>query len=525
MTSGEADKLLARVSAGYPVIWVQTSEESRADGMLRHVFDEMLRRFPIGDRRAKRVVHWSESVGWEETWGKGSGRRKADSQVAKDKAAGVGLASALRNALSAPTGLLLVLRDPRLDDFLARDTGEYQRLIRDCCRAFPGDMKTLVIVAPTLALNAYLEREVSVLRLPLPLHDELEEMIQELVEANKVTDASKDQVEDAAEAARGLTTTEARNIVSLSLATQGGLDPVMIGKAKAEALQARSPALSVKHPSGRSEFRGHEALQEWWIARGALFTHAARERGMSPPRGVVLLGPSGTGKTLAARHIALAWGLPLIDFDVGAVLGGTVGASEQGMRTALEVAEAMAPCVLLIDEINHKLGGVQGSLAGLDSGVKADIFGTLLSWMQDKVAPVFVVATANTLDGLPPALLRKGRFDEIFFVDLPTVAECLDVLQTHMTMRGLPWDRLGEDQQRILAKAMVGFSQAEIEQVTEEAAIAAYVRDEGLPVADDYYAAVANTKPLSVVKADETKALREWAKARVRMASVRSDGI
>jgi len=270
------------------------------------------------------------------------------------------------------------------------------------------------------------------------------------------------------------------------------------------------------YPTDRSmaEVGGLDQLKDWLERRGRAFGAGARQFGLDAPKGVLLLGVQGCGKSLTAKAIAAAWQFPLLRFDLGKVFGGIVGQSEGNIRTALQVAQALAPCVLWIDEIEKGLAGM-GSSDQTDGGTTARVVGTLLTWMQEKREPVFVVATANRIDMLPPELLRKGRFDEIFFVDLPTQSVRREILSIHLHRKNR--EPQGYDVEA-LARSSAGFSGAELEEAVREGLFDAYA--EGRELRTEHIArALEKTYPLSRTMADQIEGLRKWAKVRARLAS------
>jgi SpoVK/Ycf46/Vps4 family AAA+-type ATPase len=259
---------------------------------------------------------------------------------------------------------------------------------------------------------------------------------------------------------------------------------------------------------------GLELLKGWLSRRGAAFSEAARKFGLPEPKGLLLLGVQGCGKSLTAKAIAASWRLPLLRLDMGRIFSGLVGSSEENLRRAIRTAESVAPVVLWVDEIEKGLSGLASS-GSSDGGVTARVFGTFLTWLQEKTAPCFVVATANRIELLPPELLRKGRFDEIFFVDLPAAPERQEILRIHVARRRR--DPAGFDLPA-LAHASVGFSGAELEQAVVSALHEAFA--EGGELSQRHLErAIAESLPLSVTMAEEIGELRRWASTRTRPAS------
>lgn len=263
---------------------------------------------------------------------------------------------------------------------------------------------------------------------------------------------------------------------------------------------------------------GMDNLKSWLEKRRLAYDFKAQLWHLSEPKGVLLLGVPGCGKSLTAKCISSYWNMPLLRLDIGKVFHGIVGSSEENIRRAIMTAEAIAPCVLWIDEIEKGLSGVQSSGVS-DGGTTSRIFSTILTWMQEKTRPVFVVATANNISLIPPELLRKGRFDEIFFVDLPTDAERKTIFGIHLKKRGQNPDDLAIDR---LAKETNGFNGAEIEECVKEAMFSAYVENSDEPqlMIKHLLDAIASTVPLSTTMKEQISALRQWASTRAKNASV-----
>jgi SpoVK/Ycf46/Vps4 family AAA+-type ATPase len=259
---------------------------------------------------------------------------------------------------------------------------------------------------------------------------------------------------------------------------------------------------------------GLEVLKEWLRKRVRAFGDEARAFGLPEPRGLLLVGVQGCGKSLVARAVASAWRMPLLRLDVGRLFASLVGSSEENLRNAIKVAENVAPVVLWVDEIEKGLSGSQSS-GFSDGGVSARVFVTLLTWLQEKTAPAFVVATANRIEQLPPELLRKGRFDEIFFIDLPALPERREIFAIHLAKRGRDPARFDLES---LARRAEGFSGAEIEQAVVSGLYDAFA--EGGQLEQRHVErAVSESLPLSTTMREEIGRVREWARARTRPAS------
>ena len=312
---------------------------------------------------------------------------------------------------------------------------------------------------------------------------------------------------------------EARLAFSKAVATKGRLTSAEIEFVieEKERIIRQSGVLEYFHPrTDWDDVGGLDELKHWLKNRGRAFTSQAKAFGLEPPRGALLLGVPGCGKSLTAKAVAGLWRFPLLRFDLGRVFGGIVGESEANMRKALQVAQAISPCILWIDEIEKGMAGSQGS-GSLDSGVTARVMGTFLTWMQEKEEPVFVLATSNNIDQLPPEMLRKGRFDEIFFVDLPGANTRSEILDIHLKKKGRH-DEAETFNLNHLAEASVGYSGAELEEAVKDALFRAF--DAGREIEEqDILRALEATYPLSKTMRENIEGMRKWAKYRARLAS------
>jgi SpoVK/Ycf46/Vps4 family AAA+-type ATPase len=389
---------------------------------------------------------------------------------------------------------------------------------------------TLIIVAPGLQLPADLEKEVSVLSLPLPEKAEIEAVLNDIVAANAaniVVDLSPGERERLLQAAQGLTLGEAENAFARAIASDRRLDSDDIALVLDEKRQTikKSGLLEFIDPAGSMEdIGGLENLKSWLNKRNESWLPEASEWSIPAPKGVLITGVPGCGKSLTAKCMSTLWGLPLLRMDVGRVFSGLVGSSEQNMRNVLKLAEAVAPSILWIDEIEKGFG----SSSSGDSGTSQRVFGTFLTWMQEKTKPVFVIATANKIDSLPPEFLRKGRFDEIFFVDLPTPKELEEIWRLQLQLRLTESSRatgaltLSGGLYSRLAAASNGFSGAEVAEAVVSACFDAY--SQRRPVEEgDLFRSIRNTTPLSKTQEEQIRQIREWAGARAVAATSRED--
>lgn len=398
--------------------------------------------------------------------------------------------------------------------FLREDHHPLLRWLREIARLPASPRKLVVLSTPLPGLPLELRKEIPTIELELPGVEDLRVVLQDAASALGVQASADEALLDAA---RGLTVMEARLAFGKAAAELGRLDhgAVPLVAQEKERVIKQSEVLEYYPTDARmTDVGGLGQLKEWLERRGRAFGAGARDFGLDSPKGVLLLGVQGCGKSLLAKAVAATWQFPLLRFDIGKVFGGIVGQSEGNIRTALQVAQALAPCVLWIDEIEKGVAGL-GSSDQTDGGTTARVVGTLLTWMQEKRDPVFVVATANRIDMLPPELLRKGRFDEIFFVDLPTRVVREEILAIHIKKkRREPKDfDLGT-----LAAQSVGFSGAELEEAVREGLYDAFA--EGRELRTEHIArALDKTFPLSRTMREQIESLRKWAKVRARLAA------
>jgi SpoVK/Ycf46/Vps4 family AAA+-type ATPase len=400
------------------------------------------------------------------------------------------------------------------------DTIVLIRKLRDMVQPLKESAKTIVLLSPVLRYPIELEKDVAVLDCSLPTREELAGALDRIVRSVRergdvhidLDDVSRERV---LKAAQGLTASEAENVFARSLVETRRFDlGVIIAEKKqlirkSQVLEYFDAVEDMAYVGGMAELKG------WLRKRGLAFTERARRFGLPEPRGLLLLGVQGGGKSLIAKSVSGLWKLPLLRLDMGKVFSEMVGSSEQNIRSALRLAESVAPCVLWLDELEKGISGV-GSSNRSDAGTAARVFGSFLVWMQEKTAPVFVIATSNDISSLPPELLRKGRFDEIFFVDLPDQDERREILSIHLARRHR--DPLRFDLDRLAAETD-GFSGAEIEQAIISALYDAFEADRELTDAD-LWQNVRQTIPLSQTMKEQITALRNWARTHARSASV-----
>ena len=376
----------------------------------------------------------------------------------------------------------------------------------------------VIILSAVYKLPVELEKYVTVLNIPLPDRFDMEKTLG-VVERQCKINLSMEMRNRMVDAALGMTSMEADLAFCLAAVKDdlGHNAPYTVSSEKEQIIKKSGILDYFPKNENLKDVGGMEILKDWLFKRQKAYEKKARDFGLQEPKGLLLLGVPGCGKSLTAKSIASFWNMPLLRLDIGKVYQGLVGSSEDNIRKAIATAEAVAPCVLWIDEIEKGLNGVQSS-GSTDGGVTSRIFSTILTWMQEKTSPVFVVATANNINLLPPELLRKGRFDEIFFVDLPTAKERENIFSIHLQKKG---QNPSQYPMGMLGKKTEGFNGAEIEECIKEAMFAAYVQnpDEPKLEAAHIIEAIEKTVPLSTTMKEQITNLREWAKTRAKNAS------
>jgi len=418
--------------------------------------------------------------------------------------------------------------DPERRVYVMRDLHKWLgdavvlRMVRTLAKVLQNEPKetarSMVILTPSGDVPPELAGHATVIDYPLPDRSEIATLLDDLLSqlpAPARDAAAPNGTRDAAiDAAVGLSAEEAANCYARSMVTARKIDPALVSGEKRRVI-ARERVLTWHDPDerGMAAIGGLDLLKGWLTARKAGFTAKARAFGLPAPKGMLLVGIPGTGKSLTAKCIATAWGMPLLRLDMGALRSKYVGESEGNIRKALQVAEAVAPCVLWLDEIEKALAGASGP-AG-DGGVAADALGAVLSWMQDRAGSVFVVATANDVRALPPELLRKGRFDELWWIDLPTDVERREIIKASMAQYKRQDVRI--DVAR-LSSATAGFTGSEISALVPDALFAAFEANREITT-EDLLQAAGTVSPLSKTAAERIQGLRDWAKGRARPAS------
>ena len=551
------DRLKVLINSSTPIVVMETSEETHAIAMVRaacaelnmstfewSIADGLLRSGantpPEGQKnslqaRIDQATSWTQSHSQPRTALSPGGpeatrlaRAMATSIGADTSAAAASAiyntrepAQALANMESMTVEAVFILKDfhRHMDDPVV------VRRLRDVGQKFATNRRTVIITAPEIAVPAELTTLVEYFDLPLPDRERLHEIIHDTFTRLSKTYTLKLQLDAAGVDAmsanlRGLTEEEADRAISQALVTRYALCPESVTdvlEAKKQLLRHSGMLEFIEASDNMAAVGGLENLKHWLGQRRGAWEDAAREFGLEPPRGMIILGVQGCGKSLCARAVAGEWKLPLVKFDTSAVYDKYIGETEKRIRKVFQVAEGLAPCVLWIDELEKVFAGSGPDSASADAGVSSRLLASFLSWMQDRKAPVFVAATCNNVTVLPPELIRKGRFDELFFVDLPNQTERKQIFAIQLAKRKRnPADF---DLEKVAAAAQ-GYSGAEIDAAVQGGLYAAYSERKPLST-QSLLDALAQTVPLSTTRAEEIATLRAWACTRAVPASAR----
>jgi AAA+ superfamily predicted ATPase len=383
---------------------------------------------------------------------------------------------------------------------------QIKRKLRSVNQRLKFTKKSIIVTSLSSKIPDELKDEAVILEFPLPIATDLEEVLGRITQTPGVkinlTGLGREKL---LQAALGLTTSQAQRVFAKAVVTDGVLDDrgiAMVTEEKKQIIRESEALEFFAVTETPDDVGGLGVLKEWLRLRERSFTQEAKDYGLPSPKGIALIGIPGTGKSLTAKMIGGLWRLPLLRLDVGSLFGSLVGESEERARRALHLAETVAPCILWIDEMEKALAH-----GGLDSGTSTRVFGTILTWMQEKTSPVFVVATANDISSLPPELLRRGRFDEIFFLDLPTDEERTEIFSVHLKKRRrIPMDfDLAQ-----LAQNSEGYVGAEIEQAIIDAMYIGFNDKRREFTTQDIINALKRQVPLSVSSRETIESLRNW---------------
>src|SRR6202790_1364960 len=560
MTDG-LDRLKVLINSSTPIVVMETSEEMHAVNMVRtacselnmatfewSIADGLLRsgsNTPAEGNKGSLQARIDQNSIWAQAK---SSQAQTKTALSPGSTEGEKLPRAIRSSgggdgeAAATAGSIYNTREPvqalaNMESmtveavFILKDFHRHMddpvvgRRLRDVGQKFSTNRRIVVITAPEIAVPAELTTLVEYFDLPLPDRERLHELIHDTFTRLSKTYTLKLQLDSAGVDAmstnlRGLTEEEAERAISQALVTRYALcleSVTDVLDAKKQLLRHSGMLEFIEASDNMAAVGGLENLKHWLGQRRGAWEDAAREFGLEPPRGMIVLGVQGCGKSLCARAVAGEWKLPLGKFDTSAVHEKNIGEAEKRIRKVFQVAEGLAPCVLWIDELEKVFAGSGPDSASADAGVSSRLLASFLSWMQDRKAAVFVAATCNNVTVLPPELIRKGRFDELFFVDLPNQAESKQIFSIQLAKRKR---NAAEFDLEKIAAAAKGYSGAEIDAAVQGALYAAY--SEKKPLATQFLLdALAQTVPLSITRAEEIGELREWARTRAVPASAR----
>ncbi|MEG4010906.1 MULTISPECIES: AAA family ATPase [unclassified Microcoleus] len=501
--AGLVKRLDLMIRARYSLLYIVGAEEEPVEAVIAQVALQVT--------PARRVLFWDIVRGWED-----NGSAKGSVMAALDR---IG-----KTAVEEYT--IFVLRDlhPILRAPYTEKNAPVVRELRNLTRELKRSKKTIVLTSHALELPEELKEEATVIDFPLPNIQEIDSLISRIVEKPEQLQVSGLAKEQLVKACQGLSRARIGRVLAKALAAKQQINESDIDGVLEEKQQAIRKTGILEFFNSRESLKsvgGLENLKQWVKMRQDAFTDEARRYGIPNPKGVLLVGIQGTGKSLSAKTIAAEWRLPLLRLDTGRLFGGVVGESESRVRQMIQLAEAIAPCVLWIDEIDKAFGNIISGGDG-DSGTSRRVFGSWITWMQEKTSPVFIVATANNVRILPAELLRKGRFDEIFFLNLPSESERQDIFKVHL--QRLRPTRLRDFDLEILAKSAKNFSGAEIEQVVIDGlyrAFGTFVNGQRRDLTtEDVLRSIEDTVPLAAIARSQIEDLKRWAaEAGARTAS------
>jgi len=475
------------IMAGYPLLYVETHEEYRAIGCLLKEFTNTREKYHF---YTFDCVDGIASV------------KLTDGKVVSAKIQSDVPLSELKEAFEwiekANPNSILILKDTH--HYIEKPT--VTRKIRNLTPIFKAAGKALICMSPVVKIPPEIEKEITVIPFKLPTKEDLKIILRTVCEAGEVKYPESDEL--LLDSALGMTSFEAENSFAVSLIeTRGKFDPKIIQKEKAAIVRKTGLLEIVEQTYTMADIGGNDNLKAWITGKGKCFTEGARRFGILPPKGALFVGPPGTGKSLSAKAISAALNRPLLRLDLGRVYGQYVGESESNLRKVFTQVEGVAPCVLMIDELEKALGGAEDG-----HEVRKSIFGNLLTWMNDKTADIFIVATANDCKSIPPAMLRSGRFDKIFYVDFPDKKSRKEIFNIHIKKIGRKPANLINDE---LLAATEGFTGAEIEVLLQESLTTAFTEGSELQT-NHILASIGSITPTRKMMGGKVQEGLEWAK-------------
>ncbi len=483
------------IRSNHSLINVVTYEETR--------FINMMAESPLF--KDKNIIQWDLANGFKAIQGDISHFKKQDRP---DPLA------CLREIERVKVGSIFILRDFH---FHYRES-IVVRALRNLHYELQFTKKTIILLTPASTLPLELREDVLQIELPLPTYEEIEKHLDAIIASTSQHRPPTQQLkEKLVESTLGLSLENIKTLFSQVIITHNVIDERAIEivlQEKRNIIKKGEILEFFPVRESLNDIGGLENLKKWLRKRSKVFTRKAKDYGLPSPKGILIIGIQGTGKSLTAKATAGLWKLPLLRMDLGKVFGSLLGESEENLRNSIRLAETISPCILWVDELEKAFAGSTGS-AG-DSGTSARILGTFLTWMQEKTKPVFIIATGNDIALLPPELMRKGRFDEIFFVDLPSQTEREAIFKVHLE-KVRPVIR--QFDLTALATATEGYSGAEIEQIIYDAMFTAFDDNQREFTADDILASIKEIIPISKFMRERIEGLRQWAVSRTRKAN------
>jgi ATP-dependent 26S proteasome regulatory subunit len=492
-SKGEIEDL---IKARYSLIWITSPEETRVEESLRKLCVE----------REMRLEVWSITEGFK-TIANGQGTRDVKDPM-----------KAIDHVMRAEGRALFVLRD--FHPFLKEPA--VVRRLRDAATELRKTKKSLIILSPITKIAPELEKSVSaVVDWELPNRAEIEGAARKVLPnlptaTQQVIESDPTFMERVVEGALGLTLIEAENVFAKSAVRTHTFDLETILEEKKQIIRKSGLLEYYEHREEFSDVGGMEILKDWLVKRRNAFSSRARDFGLPLPKGILLIGVPGTGKSLTAKAVGALWQMPLLRLDVGKIFGGLVGSSEENIRSVIKTSEAIAPAILWIDELEKGFSGTASS-GQTDGGTTSRVFASFITWLQEKTTPVFVIATANNVQQLPPELLRKGRFDEIFFCDLPDREDRRAIMDIHLRKKKRDPGQFDMDK---IVEATMDYSGAELEQAVIASLYDAFDTGNDLTT-DGLLNTLRDIVPLAITMREQIEAMREWARTRARMAASR----
>ncbi len=495
-SKGEIEDL---IKARYSLIWITSPEEGRVEDSLRRLCVE----------REMRLEVWSITEGFR-TVANGQGTRDVKDPM-----------KAVDHVLRSEGRALFVLRD--FHPFLKEPA--VVRKLRDAATELRKTKKSLVILSAISKIPPELEKSISaIIDWELPNRQEIEQAARKVLPnlpaaTQQVIESDPTFMERVVEGALGLTLVEAENVFAKSAVRTHTFDLETILEEKKQIIRKSGLLEYYEHREEFSDVGGMDILKDWLVKRRNAFSSRARDFGLPLPKGILLIGVPGTGKSLTAKAVGALWQMPLLRLDVGKIFGGLVGSSEENIRTVIKTSEAIAPAILWIDELEKGFSGTASS-GQTDGGTTSRVFASFITWLQEKTTPVFVIATANNVHQLPPELLRKGRFDEIFFCDLPDREDRRQIIDIHLRKKKRDPGQFDMDK---LIEATVDYSGAELEQAVIAALYDAFDTGNDLTT-EGLLNTLKDIVPLAITMREQIETMREWARTRARMAAARGHG-